>query len=95
MPEEVSKSQLFFVLTLQKILISKLYMSESLKKINSFPNDKILAWSKLKAYADDKTGVVKIMISLLDRVENTGGKGENAGNQHFLLFPQCFQKTPF
>ena len=19
------------------------------------------------------------------------GKGENAGNQHFLLFPQCFQ----
>ena len=22
--------------------------------------------------------------------ENTVGKGENAGNQHFLLFPQCF-----
>ena len=28
--------------------------------------------------------------------ENILGKGENAGNQHFLLFPQCFlpyQKT--
>ena len=23
-------------------------------------------------------------------LENTEGKGENAGNQHFLLFPQCF-----
>ena len=22
--------------------------------------------------------------------ENTVGKGENAGKQHFLLFPQCF-----
>ena len=22
--------------------------------------------------------------------ENIMGKGENAGNQHFLLFPQCF-----
>ena len=22
--------------------------------------------------------------------ENTVGKGENAGNQHFVLFPQCF-----
>ena len=22
--------------------------------------------------------------------ENTVGKGKNAGNQHFLLFPQCF-----
>ena len=26
----------------------------------------------------------------LGRVENIVGKGENAGFQHFLLFPQCF-----
>ena len=25
-------------------------------------------------------------------IGNIAGKGENAGNQHFLLFPQCFQK---
>ena len=25
--------------------------------------------------------------------ENIVGKGENAGYQHFLLFPRCFQKT--
>ena len=32
------------------------------------------------------------MISLLGEIENMG-KGENAGDQHFLLFPQCFQKA--
>ena len=26
--------------------------------------------------------------------ENLAGKGENAGNQHFLLFPQCFLPFP-
>ena len=35
------------------------------------------------------------MISLYDRVENIVGKGENAGNQHFPLFPQCFQKASY
>ena len=29
---------------------------------------------------------------VLGRVENIVGKRENAGNQHFLCFPQCFQK---
>ena len=28
-------------------------------------------------------------------VENIEGRGENAGYQHFLLFPQCFQKHSF
>ena len=32
------------------------------------------------------------MIFLFDRIENTEGKGENAGYQHFLLFLQCFPK---
>ena len=57
--------------------------------------DKILHWSKMKALADDILDVVKIMISLWDRLENTMGKGENAENQHFLLFPQCFPKSFF
>ena len=26
--------------------------------------------------------------------ENNVGNGENAGNQHFLLFPQCFLPIP-
>ena len=32
---------------------------------------------------------------VLGRVENIVGKGENAGHQHFLLLPQCFQKASF
>ena len=35
------------------------------------------------------------MISVLDKVENIVEKGENADYQHFLLFPQCFQKASF
>ena len=63
--------------------------------VNSSPNDKILDVSKLKAFADDKMNVARIMIPVFDRVENIVVKGENAGYQHFLLFPQCFQKVPF
>ena len=47
----------------------------------------------MKAFADDKPNVAKVIISLFDRVENTEGKGENAGYQHFLPFPQCFPKS--
>ena len=36
-----------------------------------------------------------MMISVFDRVENIVGKGENAGYQHFILFPQCFSKPSF
>ena len=35
------------------------------------------------------------MISLFNRLENTVEKAENAGYQHFLLFPQGFPKLPF
>ena len=31
----------------------------------------------------------------MGRVENIVEKGENAGYQHFLLFPHCFQKASF
>ena len=62
---------------------------------NSLPHEKILDWSKLKAFADDKIKVTEKLKFVLGRVENTVGKGENAGYQHFLLFPQCFQKASF
>ena len=59
----------------------------------TLPNDKILYVIKFKAFADDKINLAQMMISVFDRVENIVGKGENAGNQHFLLFPHCFQKV--
>ena len=60
--------------------------------INTLPHNKILDWSKLKAFADDKLNATEKLKFVLGRVENIVGKGENAGHQHFLLFPQCFQK---
>ena len=57
---------------------------------NPSPNNKILDVTKLKALAGDKLNIAKMMFSFFDRVENTVVKGENAGYQHFLLFPQCF-----
>ena len=39
--------------------------------------------------------VAEMMIYSFDRTENIVGKGENAGDQHFLLFPLCFQKDSF
>ena len=34
-------------------------------------------------------------MSFYDRVANIVEKGENAGNQRFLFFTQCFQKVSF
>ena len=62
---------------------------------NPFPNDKILDYTKLKAFADDNSTLAEKMISVYDRIENIVGKGGNAGYQHFLLFPQSFQKAAF
>ena len=58
--------------------------------LNSLPTDKILDLSKLKAFACDNSIVYQKLKFALGRVENNVGKGENAGYQHFLLFPQCF-----
>ena len=58
--------------------------------LNPLPYDKILACSKLRAFADDKIDGVKMMISLLGMGENTMRNGGNSGYLHFLLFPQCF-----
>ena len=60
--------------------------------VNSLPNNKILDWSKLKAVAD-KINVNEKLKFDMGRVENIVGKGEDAGYQHFLLFPQSFQKA--
>ena len=59
--------------------------------ICSLPNDKILDSIKFKTLADDKISMARKSKFLFGRVENIVGKEENAGYQHFPLFPQCFQ----
>ena len=71
-----------------------LYLPSILKNIlNSLPNDKILNWIKLIAFADDKLNSAEKLKFVLERIENSVGTGENACYQHFLLLPQCFQKA--
>ena len=57
---------------------------------NSLPHGKILDWSKLGAFADDKINATEKLTFVLGRIENIVEKGENAGYQ---LFPLCFQKA--
>ena len=64
------------------------------KKIKPLPRKKIVEVTKLKASADDKLNV-KITIYFFDRKENTVGKGENAGYQHFFLCPHSFPKASY
>ena len=49
-----------------------------------------MGYSKLKAFPDDKMSMTRKLKFDLEMVENIVGKGENAGYQHFLHYPQCF-----
>ena len=60
---------------------------------NSFPNYKILDWSILKEFADDKFKFYENGRMFFKWAENTVGKGKIARYEQFLLFPQCFQKN--
>ena len=62
--------------------------------LNPLPDDKFQT-SKLKDFADDNFKFDKNGRKLSNRVENTGGKGEIACYEQFLLFLQCFQKACF
>ena len=47
----------------------------------------------MKSFADDKLNFTQDIKLVFQTVKNIVEKGENAGNQHFLLFPQCFQEA--
>ena len=65
-------------------------MVETLSAVfNPFPHNKILDQTKLKAFADDKLNITKMIISVFDRVENIAGKGE------ISPFPTMFSKGFF
>ena len=62
---------------------------------NPLPHNKIINCAKVKVLAEDKINVNVYLKFDEGMAENIVGKGENAGNQHFLLFLQCFQKSSF
>ena len=79
-------SRISFLIVPQTCFLNEIYF-------NSLHSDNIFEWSKFKGFADDKINVREKLNFFSGKVENIVGKGENAGNQHFLLFQQCFQMT--
>ena len=55
-------------------------------------NDKIVALSKLKAFADDKFYVIQSIRSVFHEVKNIEGKEENGCLPAFSSFPKMFSK---
>ena len=58
-------------------------------RVNPLTDDKIFCLSKLNSFANASQNI-KIVHH---RIENIVDKEEIAGYQHFLLFPQYFQKA--
>ena len=61
-------------------------------RLNPFSHDKILDQTKLKAFADDKLNVTKMIISVFDRVENIVGKVEIACTSNFYFSHNFFKR---
>ena len=65
-----------------------------LGKFNPFPYKKFVVLPNSKEFADDNLSFDENGGKFSKRVENAVGiKGEIACAEHFLVFPQCFQKT--
>ena len=60
-------------------------------KFYSSPTENFLDRSKLETFTNEQSTLALLMKFLSKSVEKIVEKGENAGCQHFLLFPQCFQ----
>ena len=75
--------------------LAKLFSISIYSKFNSLPNDKNfwllqIEWiCRRQNKCDSKPNIC------FGKGRKHCGKGENAGYQHFLLFPQCFQKTSY
>ena len=63
----------------------KLFSESTLYSTTKFSEE-----SKFKELADVKINLTQKFKFVFEWVENILGKGENAGYQHFLLFPKCF-----
>ena len=70
---------------------AELLVTVNLFLINSLPNDKILARSKLKAFADNKWNLAKMIISVFDWVVTS--IFSFSCNVFKWLLPQCFRNS--
>ena len=62
------------------------------RSFNPYPDNLILALSKLKAFTDNNISVAQMIWFFLDRVENILGERKEAFFQHFVPFSQYILK---
>ena len=74
-------------LSVNKILMKDIHTST----INPYPHVKILDLTELKAFADGKLNVTKMIISVYARVENIVGKGDIAYTNTFSYSYNVFK----
>ena len=69
-------------------------MQENASLVYPFPHDNILdqTTGKLKACADNKLNVTKMIISVFDSIENIVGKGEIACTSNFSISHNVFKR---
>ena len=65
------------------------------KVFNPLPNNKILDLSKFKEHADNKINVTQKLKSVMGRVENILGKGENAVTSIFFFSQNVCKRLLF
>ena len=68
------------------------YFFFAVKELTILPDDKILDQTKLKAFADEKLDVTKMIISVFERMENIVGKGEIACTSNFSFSHNVFKR---
>ena len=67
--------------------------------VNLLPGDKIIDFSVLKVFAYNTLTLYHMILTCNnpkkeDFQKHCGGKGENAGDQHFSPFPTMFSSDP-
>ena len=67
----------------------------TLYMFNSSLNEKMLNFSKLKAFADDNRSVTKFAKFVCDRIGNILGKGKECWLPAFIPFLTMFSKSLF
>ena len=65
----------------------------AIKYVQLFTNDKLLDWSNIKAFADEKNNLDSVNELCVGKGRNIVGIGGNAGYRHFSLFSHSICKS--
>ena len=82
---------------IKSIVVCKLFQFGECvwERVNSLPNNETLDMIKLLAFADEKLNIIKVTISLCDRVENYCSKRREFWLPAFSPFPKLFSRAFF